>query len=71
MLLKKGINLGGWLSQCEPSIDHYESFIKEEDFKIISNLGFDHVRVPVDYNLVEEVYIFPKGKFHYFFLLHL
>ena len=54
MLLKKGINLGGWLSQCEPSIEHYETFIKEEDFKIISDLGFDHVRVPVDYNLVEE-----------------
>lgn len=54
MFLKKGINLGGWLSQCEPSIDHYETFIKEEDFKTISNLGFDHVRVPVDYNLVEE-----------------
>ena len=53
MLLKKGINLGGWLSQCEDSIEHYESFIKEEDFKIIKNLGFDHVRVPVDYNLVE------------------
>ena len=54
MNLQKGINLGGWLSQCEPSIDHYETFIKEEDFKIIKNLGFDHVRVPVDYNLVEE-----------------
>lgn len=54
MLLKKGINLGGWLSQCEPNIEHYETFIKEEDFKIIKDLGFDHVRVPVDYNLVEE-----------------
>lgn len=53
MLLKKGINLGGWLSQCEDSISHYESFINEEDFKTIKSLGFDHVRVPVDYNLVE------------------
>ena len=54
MLLKKGINLGGWLSQCEPSIEHYETFIKENDFKVIKDLGFDHVRIPVDYNLVEE-----------------
>ena len=54
MNLQKGINLGGWLSQCEPTVERYETFIKEEDFKIIKDLGFDHVRVPVDYNLVEE-----------------
>ncbi|MBP5445553.1 MAG: cellulase family glycosylhydrolase [Acholeplasmatales bacterium] len=54
MKLKKGINLGGWLSQCEPSIEHYETFIVESDFKKIKDKGFDHVRVPVDYNLVEE-----------------
>ena len=54
MKLKKGINIGGWLSQCEPSIDHYETFIHESDFKKIKELGFDHVRIPVDYNLVEE-----------------
>ena len=54
MNLQKGINLGGWLSQCEPSIEHYESFIHESDFKKIKELGFDHVRIPVDYNLVEE-----------------
>ena len=54
MELKKGINIGGWLSQCEPTIEHYETFIHESDFKIIKDLGFDHVRIPVDYNLVEE-----------------
>ena len=53
MLLKKGINLGGWLSQCDSTIERYETFIKEEDFKKIKDLGFDHVRVPVDYDLVE------------------
>jgi len=54
MNLQKGINIGGWLSQCEPTINHYETFIHEEDFKKIKDLGFDHVRIPVDYNLVEE-----------------
>lgn len=49
---KHGVNLGGWFSQCDYSKDRFDNFIKEEDFKTISNLGFDHVRIPVDYNLV-------------------
>lgn len=49
-----GIDLGGWLSQCAHTHEHYESFITEEDFKTISGWGLDHVRVPVDYDLVEE-----------------
>lgn len=48
-----GLNLGGWLSQCEPSKEHYDTFITEEDFKVLSSWKIDHVRVPVDYNLVE------------------
>ena len=28
---KKGIDLGGWLSQCHHTYEHYDSFIKEED----------------------------------------
>lgn len=51
---KHGINLGGWLSQCRPAKEHYDSFIKEEDIKIIAEWGLDHVRVPVDYNLVQN-----------------
>ena len=48
-----GVNLGGWLSQCDHTKDRYENFIKEEDIKAISGWGVDHVRIPVDYNLVE------------------
>ena len=51
---KKGINLGGWLSQCRHTYDHYDSFIKEADIKTISEWGLDHVRVPVDYNLIQD-----------------
>ncbi|MBN2441823.1 MAG: cellulase family glycosylhydrolase [Spirochaetales bacterium] len=52
--LNYGINLGGYLSQCEHSQSHYESFITEHDIMIIASWGFDHVRVPVDYILLED-----------------
>ena len=50
-----GINLGGWLSQCASySEEHYNSFIGENDLKTISEWGLDHVRLPVDYNVIED-----------------
>lgn len=49
-----GVNLGGWFSQCDHSEERYDNFIKEEDFKTISSWKLDHVRLPVDYNLVEN-----------------
>lgn len=49
-----GINLGGWLSQCDHSTERYENFIHEEDFARIASWGMDHVRIPVDYDLVED-----------------
>ncbi len=48
-----GVNLGGWLSQCDHTRERYENFIHEEDIKKIAGWGLDHVRVPVDYDLVE------------------
>lgn len=50
---EKGVDLGGWLSQCDHTKERYENFIKEEDFKEVASWGADHVRVPVDYNPVE------------------
>ena len=50
-----GINLGGWLSQCEKySEKHYSSFIKEDDIKAIADWGLDHVRLPIDYTIIED-----------------
>lgn len=49
-----GINLGGWLSQCVHDAQHYAAFIGEDDIKIISEWGLDHVRIPIDYELVES-----------------
>ncbi|MDD7402951.1 MAG: cellulase family glycosylhydrolase [Butyribacter sp.] len=51
---QKGINFGGWFSQCGHTKEHYENFITEEDFKRVSQWGIDHVRIPIDYNLVED-----------------
>lgn len=51
---QRGINLGGWFSQCDYSEDRFENYIKEEDIKRIASWGVDHVRVPIDYNLVQE-----------------
>lgn len=49
----KGINLGGWLSQCKHSKQHYDTFITEKDIERISTWGLDHIRLPVDYELIE------------------
>ncbi len=48
-----GVNLGGWFSQCDHTEARYDNFIKEEDFKTISEWGLDHIRLPIDYELVE------------------
>ena len=49
-----GVNLGGWLSQCDHTKERYDTFIVEDDIKEIKSWGLDHIRVPVDYNLVED-----------------
>ncbi len=49
-----GINLGGWLSQCDHTKERYDNFITESDIARISEWGLDHIRIPVDYNLVED-----------------
>lgn len=50
----KGVNLGGWLSQCDYSTERLENFIVEEDFKKIASWGVDHVRLPIDYNILQN-----------------
>lgn len=52
----KGINLGGWLSQCgnHYTEEHYNTFITKKDIDLIASWGLDHVRLPVDYNVVQQ-----------------
>lgn len=54
MKLKRGINLGGYLSQCCHEEKHYDSFIVKKDIEQIAGWGFDHVRLPIDYNVLES-----------------
>ena len=52
----KGVNLGGWLSQCGDHYnkEHYDSFITEKEFEVIKGWGLDHVRVPVDAEVIQN-----------------
>ncbi|MBQ9686274.1 MAG: cellulase family glycosylhydrolase [Oscillospiraceae bacterium] len=54
MGIQRGVNLGGWFSQCDYSTERLDSFITEPDFKQIAAWGFDHVRIPFDYNIVQN-----------------
>ncbi len=50
-----GVNLGGWLSQCDATTEaHFNTFITEADIRRIKDMGLDHVRLPVDYNWIEN-----------------
>lgn len=62
-----GVNLGGWLSQTDDtSKEHYDKFITESDIAYIASLGLDHVRVPIDYMLIEEEDGTPKEDGYYY-----
>ena len=50
---RRGVNLGGWFSQCDYSQERLDRFITEKDLDIIAGWGLDHVRVPMDYNILE------------------
>ncbi len=54
MNINRGLNLGGYLSQCEHNRKHYEEFITEADIAKIASWGFDHVRLPIDYEVLED-----------------
>lgn len=51
---QKGINLGGWLAQSSLKKEHLDSFITRDDMQKISSMGFDHVRLPIDYTLIQS-----------------
>ena len=50
----RGVNLGGWFSQCDYSKERLDLFITEPDFDVIAGWGLDHVRIPMDYNVLEQ-----------------
>ena len=48
MILGKGTNLAHWLSQTKRTGEKRRLFIEEKDIAYIAELGFDHVRLPID-----------------------
>ena len=42
----KGVNLGGWLSQCDHTEERYSTFITEEDIKAKFEDGVLKLTVP-------------------------
>lgn len=48
----RGVDLGGWLSQCDYEKNHLETFITEKDIQLIKSWGADHVRLPFDFNII-------------------
>lgn len=51
-----GVNLGGWLSQYGTDLtrNHLDTFILRADIERIAAWGMDHVRLPVDYPILEN-----------------
>ncbi|MBK9575449.1 MAG: glycoside hydrolase family 5 protein [Fibrobacteres bacterium] len=67
----KGVNFGGWFSQIDaieekdpkgfPGIEeHVRTFLGPDDFRQVRRWGFDHVRLPVDWQYVFDENIRPK-----------
>ncbi|MBE2222135.1 MAG: cellulase family glycosylhydrolase, partial [Anaerolineae bacterium] len=45
--IKRGINISHWLSQCDGRSER-QSWFTRSDVAYLADLGFDHVRIPVD-----------------------
>lgn len=53
--LKIGVNLGGWISQYQKfDRHHFDTFITKDDIRQIAYWGFDHIRLPIDYPILED-----------------
>lgn len=55
--IQKGINISHWLSQ-RFGWSPYETYITEDDIRLLDSLGFDHIRLPIE----EEVLWDEDGK---------
>ncbi len=54
---EKGVNLGGWVSQCGAgnyTKERFDTFITEKDIERIASWGLDHVRLPIDFHLFQN-----------------
>ena len=47
-VVKKGINISHWLSQSRQRGENRKAYFTRDDVKALSELGFDHLRIPID-----------------------
>ena len=47
--IKRGTNVSHWLSQSEQRGEARRLHIQEDDFARLKELGFDFVRIPIEY----------------------
>jgi len=53
--LKRGTNFGLWLSQADlTDAERLATRITRDDFARMASIGADHVRLPIDYELIES-----------------
>lgn len=46
--IQRGTNISHWLSQSDVRGEERRVFFQEEDVKFLADLGFDHIRIPID-----------------------
>lgn len=47
-IAKKGVNISHWLSQSDVRGEERVKYFTRNDVQDIANLGFDHIRIPID-----------------------
>ncbi|SES79253.1 glycoside hydrolase family 5 protein [[Clostridium] polysaccharolyticum] len=50
---QKGINIEHWISRTADP-EHFHIFLTEENIKDIAKMKFDHIRLIVDYNIIQK-----------------
>jgi len=58
---RSGVNLGGWISQSKYEKEHIAEFVTKADIDRIAAWGVDHIRLPIDYPVLED----DTNPFHY------
>ena len=46
--IKNGVNISSWLSQSDKRGEERKAYFTRADVEYIANLGYDHVRIPID-----------------------
>jgi endoglucanase len=60
-LLNKGVNVARWFRYGEKTNSNYQDYMNSQDIQNIKDLGFDHIRLPIDV----EVFYTNSSMFDY------